>query len=94
MTRKELAAALIEKAGFEASKVAEFVDQVFEIMKEALERGEKVKIPGLGISKVREKAARRGRSPKTGDRIEISARRVVSFKPSGVLRKALNRGDA
>jgi integration host factor subunit alpha len=91
MTRKELAAVLIEKAGFEASKVAEFVDQVFEIIKEALEKGEKVKIPGFGVFIVRGKKARLGRNPKTGDRVEISARQVVSFKPSGVLRRTLNR---
>ena len=62
-----------------------FVDQVFEIMKEALERGEKVRISGFGNFTVREKRARRGRNPKTGERMEISARRVVSFKPSGTL---------
>jgi integration host factor subunit alpha len=91
MTRKELAAVLIEKAGLEAGKIDEFVDQVFEIMKEALERGEKIKIPGFGVFKVRAKAARKGRNPKSGERMEISARRVVSFKPSPVLRQTLNR---
>jgi integration host factor subunit alpha len=93
MTRKELAAVLIEKAGFEAGKIPEFVDQFFEIMKEALEKGENVKIPGFGVFNVRGKKARLGRNPRTGDRMQISARRVVGFKPSGVLRKALNRGD-
>jgi integration host factor subunit alpha len=92
MTRKELAAVLIEKAGFEASKVSEFVDQVFEIIKGALERGEKFKIPGFGTFTVREKRARIGRNLKTGDKMEISGRRVVIFKPSGELRKTLNRG--
>jgi integration host factor subunit alpha len=92
MTRKELAAVLIEKAGFEGTKVAEFVDQVFEIMKEALESGEKVKIPGFGVFIVRRKKARLGRNPKTGDRVEISARRVVIFKPGDALRKTLNGG--
>jgi len=92
MTRKELAAVLIERAGFEAGKIAEFVNQVFEIMKEALEKGEKVKIPGFGIFTLREKAARAGRKPRSGERMQISARRVVTFKPSGMLRKTLNRG--
>ena len=70
------------------------MDLLFEAMVEALDRGEKIKIPGFGVFKVRAKAARKGRNPKTGDRIEIPARRVVSFKPSGAVRKALNRGDA
>ena len=91
MTRKELAAVLIEKAGFDASKVAEFIDQVFESMKEDLEKGEKIKIPGFGIFAVRENAARKGRNPQTGEKIEIAGRRVVKFKPSLILRKALNR---
>ena len=63
MTRKELAAVLIEKAGFEAGKIAEIVDQVFEIMKEALEKREKIKIPGFGVFNVRGKKARLGRNP-------------------------------
>ena len=92
MIRKELAAGLTEKAGFKASKASEFVDQVFEVMKEALERGEKVKIPGFGNFTVLEKRARRGRNPKTGKMIQISGRRVVTFKPGAVLRKTLNRG--
>ena len=92
MTRRELAAGLIEKAGFEAGKASEFIDQVFEIMKEALEKGEKVKIPGFGNFTVREKRARTGRNPKTGNKVEISARRVVIFKPGDALRKTLNRG--
>ena len=62
-------------------------------MGETLERGEKIKIPGFGVFNVREKKARLGRNPKSGERMEISARRVVGFKPCGVLRKALNRGD-
>ncbi len=91
MTRKELTTVLIEKAGFEASKVAESVDQVFEIMKEALEKGEKIRISGFGNFTVREKRARAGRNPKTGDKVEISARRVVTFKPGDALNKTLNR---
>ena len=94
MTKKELSAMLGEKGLFPASREAEFVDLFFEAMVEALERGEKIKIPGFGVFKVREKAARLGRNPKTGDRMQISARQVVTFKSSGVLRKALNRGDA
>ena len=91
MTRKEFSEMLGEKSLFAASKCAEFVDMVFEAMAEALERGEKIKISGFGNFGVKEKAARRGRNPQTGDKMEISARRVVKFKPSAVLRKTLNK---
>jgi integration host factor subunit alpha len=75
-------------------KLAEILakNQVSKIVRETLERGEKIKIPGFGIFTVREKAARKGRNPRTGGRMQISARRGVTFKPSGVLRRTLNRG--
>jgi len=91
MTRKELSAMLGEKSLFPPSKCAEFVDMVFKIMAETLERGEKIKISGFGNFVLKEKAARRGRNPQTGDKMEIAARRIVKFKPGAVLRKTLNR---
>jgi integration host factor subunit alpha len=66
------------------------VDSVFDIMKDCLARGEKIKISGFGNFVVKEKKARRGRNPQTGQEIEISARRVLTFKSSQVLRKALS----
>jgi integration host factor subunit alpha len=91
MTRKELATVLKEKTHFPESQNAEFVDVFFEAMVGALERGEKIKIPGFGNLTVREKRARMGKNPKTGETMQISARRVVTFKPSPVLRETLNR---
>ena len=91
MTRKELSVILEEKTLFPASKCAEFVDIIFEIMAETLERGEKIKISGFGNFVLKEKAARTGRNPQTGEKMEIAARRVVKFKPGAVLRKTLNR---
>jgi len=80
-----------EKTLFSASKCAEFVDMVFEIMAQTVEKGEKIKISGFGNFVVRMKATRTGRNPQTGEKMEISARRVLKFKPSLLLRKALNR---
>jgi len=60
-------------------------------MAETLERGEKIKISGFGNFVLKEKAARRGRNPQTGEKIEVAARRIVKFKPGAVLRKTLNR---
>ncbi len=92
ITRKEMAAILSKKTYFSAKESAEYLDLVFEIMAESLERGEKVKISGFGNFTVRQKRARRGRNPKTGEEVQILARRVVTFKPSPILRKAVNKG--
>ena len=92
MTRKELAASLSKEAYFSAEKSSEFVNQVFEILIETLERGEKIKISNFGNFTVREKRARTGRNPKTGEKMQIPGRRVVTFKPSLILRKTLSRG--
>ena len=91
ITRKEFSEMLGEKSLFSASKCAEFVEMVFEAMAETLEKGEKIKITGFGNFVVRDKAARTGRNPLTGEKMEIAARRVVTFKPSLLLRKALNK---
>jgi integration host factor subunit alpha len=69
---------------------AKIVESVFEIMKDSLARGEKIKISGFGNFSVKDKKSRRGRNPQTGSEIEISARKVLTFKSSQVLRKALN----
>lgn len=69
---------------------AEIVDMLFEAIKETLSRGEAVKVSGFGNFVVRDKKARVGRNPQTGRDIEISARRVLTFKPSQVLKDQLN----
>jgi integration host factor subunit alpha len=59
-------------------------------MKTTLERGEKIKIAGFGNFVVKDKSTRRGRNPQTGDEIEISSRRILTFKPSQVLKSSIN----
>ena len=59
-------------------------------IKDTLARGEKIKLSGFGNLVVRDKNSRIGRNPQTGDEITISARRVLTFKPSQVLKNALN----
>ncbi len=90
MTKADLVETIYEKIGFSRKESAEIVDLVFDLMKETLENGEKIKISGFGNFLVRQKRSRKGRNPQTGEEIEISARRVLTFKPSQVLRKALN----
>jgi integration host factor subunit alpha len=90
MTKADLVETIYEKIGFSRKESAEIVDLVFDLMKETLENGEKIKISGFGNFTVRQKRSRKGRNPQTGREIQITARRVLSFKPSQVLRKALN----
>lgn len=90
MTKADLIESVYEEIGFSKKEAAELVDLVFETMKETLERGEKIKISGFGNFVVREKRSRVGRNPQTGTEITISERRVLTFKPSQVLKDALN----
>jgi len=66
------------------------VETVFSIIKNTLETGEKIKIAGFGNFVVKQKADRRGRNPQTGETITIVARRILTFKPSQVLKNAIN----
>ena len=91
MTKADIIEAVYEKVGgFSKKEAAEIVESVFNQIKETLERGEKIKISGFGNFIVREKKARIGRNPQTGEEITISARRVLTFKPSQVLKNVLN----
>lgn len=91
MTKAEIIDSVYEKVGgFSKKEAAEVVEAVFDAMKEVLAEGEKIKLSGFGNFVVREKAARVGRNPQTGEEIVIAARRVLTFKPSQVLKEALN----
>ena len=90
MTKAEIVEQIYERVGFSKKESADLVEKVFEIIKETLRDGEKVKISGFGNFVVRRKVARKGRNPKTGEEIEISRRRVVTFRPSQILRKVAN----
>ena len=91
MTKADMVKIICEKMGFALKESTEIVEQVFDILKETLEGGEKIKISGFGNFNIRAKRPRKGRNPKSGEGIVISGRRVVTFKPGNVLRKALNR---
>ena len=93
MTKAEIVEQIYERVGFSKKEAAELVEKVFEIMKETLAEGEKVKISGFGNFVVREKNARKGRNPQTGQEILLDARRVLTFKPSLVLKNVLNESD-
>ncbi len=91
MTKADLVESSDEKIGFSKKVAADSVEMIFDTIKETLEKGEKIKISGFGNFVVRSKRPRMGRNPQTGQEIEISARRVLTFRPSQVLKQALNR---
>jgi integration host factor subunit alpha len=92
MTKADLVELIYERVGFSKKEACEVVELVFAIIKENLRRGEKVKISGFGSFHVNHKRARRGRNPQTGQPIIIDPRRVLSFKPSQVLKQSVNNG--
>lgn len=94
MTKADIIEAVYEQVGgFSKKEAAEIVESVFKQIKDTLKDGEKIKISGFGNFIVREKKARIGRNPQTGEEITISARRVLTFKPSQVLKDVLNGGN-
>ncbi len=89
MTKAHIVEELYEKVGFSKRQATDLVELVFDTLKETLAKGEKIKISGFGNFILREKRTRTGRNPQTGESIEISARRVLTFKPSQILKEAV-----
>jgi integration host factor subunit alpha len=90
-TKADIANAVYEQVGgFSKRESAALVDLTFDILKETLTSGEKVKISGFGNFVVRYKKPRVGRNPLTGEEITISARHVATFKASPVLKQHVN----
>ena len=90
MTKTDIVKKISLITDFTKKESSEIVERVFDVVKSTLGAGEDIKIAGFGNFEVKEKAARRGRNPQTGEIIEISPRRVLTFKPSQVLKKSLN----
>lgn len=91
MTKADIVERIYVSTGMTQKESSEMVETVFSIMKSTLETGETLKISGFGSFVVKQKNDRRGRNPQTGETITIEARRVLSFKPSPVLRDAINK---
>jgi integration host factor subunit alpha len=90
LTKADVVEAIYEKIGISKKEAADLVELVFDTIKGNLSQGQKIKISGFGNFVVREKRSRVGRNPQTGQNIEISARRVLTFRPSQVLRAEVN----
>lgn len=90
VTKTQLIDAVANTSGHTKKDLEGVVDAVLEQMGEALSKGEKVDLRGFGSFVMREKKARTGRNPKTGEAIEISARKAITFKPSKELATKVN----
>ncbi len=90
MTKADMVELVYDRIGVSKREATSIVETIFDIIKETLENGENVKISGFGSFNIQHKKPRRGRNPQTGEEITISARRVLSFKASNVLREQLN----
>lgn len=86
LTKAEMAERLFEELGLNKREAKEIVEQLFEEIRGALERGHQVKLSGFGNFDLRDKNERPGRNPKTGEEIPITARRVVTFRPGQKLK--------
>lgn len=91
VTRADLSQALLREIGLSRNESAELVDMILDEMTQALERGEQVKISSFGTFMVRQKYERKGRNPKTGEEVPITPRKVISFRPSQMLKGRINK---
>ena len=94
LTKAELAELLFEQVGLNKREAKDMVDTFFDEIRQALERGESVKLSGFGNFQLRDKPQRPGRNPKTGEAIPISARRVVTFHASQKLKAHIESLEA
>jgi integration host factor subunit alpha len=91
MTKADLVEIIFEKVGLSKKEAQDIIEIIFDTIKQAFQEGESVKISGFGTFNVRKKAARRGRNPQTGEELEITPRRVLTFKASNQLKAALEK---
>jgi integration host factor subunit alpha len=92
LTRMDLSEAVFREVGLSRNESAQLVESVLQHMSDALAEGEQVKISSFGTFSVREKTARMGRNPKTGEEVPISPRRVLTFRPSHLMRERVAAG--
>ncbi|MCB2115600.1 MAG: integration host factor subunit alpha [Rhodobacteraceae bacterium] len=93
LTRMDLSEAVFREVGLSRNESAQLVEGVLKHMSDALVAGETVKISSFGTFSVRDKSARMGRNPKTGDEVPIHPRRVLSFRPSHLMKDRVAAGN-
>ncbi len=90
MKKAELVELVAEKAGLTKADATRAIEALFETVKDAMVKGDKVAIPGFGTFSVGDRAAREGRNPQTGATVQIAACKSAKFKASSALKEALN----
>ncbi|WP_306116332.1 MULTISPECIES: integration host factor subunit alpha [unclassified Roseovarius] len=93
LTRMDLSEAVFREVGLSRNDSAQLIENVLEYMSDALVRGEQVKISSFGTFSVRDKSARIGRNPKTGEEVPINPRRVLTFRPSHLMKDRVAAGN-
>ncbi|WP_281857778.1 integration host factor subunit alpha [Litoreibacter halocynthiae] len=93
LTRMDLSEAVFREVGLSRNESADLVESVLKHMSDALVTGQQVKISSFGTFSVREKSARIGRNPKTGEEVPIHPRRVLTFRPSHLMKDRVASGN-
>ncbi|WP_299789708.1 integration host factor subunit alpha [uncultured Marivita sp.] len=93
LTRMDLSEAVFREVGLSRNESADLVEAVLNHMSDALVEGEQVKISSFGTFSIRDKAARVGRNPKTGEEVPINPRRVLTFRPSHLMKDRVAAGN-
>lgn len=93
LTRMDLSEAVFREVGLSRNESADLVESILTHMSDALVSGEQVKISSFGTFSVRDKAARVGRNPKTGQEVPINPRRVLTFRPSHLMKDRVADGN-
>jgi integration host factor subunit alpha len=91
MTKADLVEKIFEKIGLSKKEAQEIIEILFDTMKQTFIEGESVKISGFGTFNIRQKMSRRGRNPQTGEELEITPRRVISFRTSNQLKSVMEK---
>lgn len=91
MKKSEMISVIAEKTGVSKSEAEKVFNATFDMFKEELAKGEKVSVAGFGTFKISERAAREGRNPLTGEKLQIAASKSVSFKVGTELKKVVNK---
>ena len=94
LTRMDLNEAVFREVGLSRNESADLVESVLNHISDAMVKGEQVKISSFGTFSLRDKSARVGRNPKTGDEAPISPRRVLTFRPSHLLKERVSTGNS
>lgn len=94
MTKADLVDIIFGKVGLSKIESQNIIEMIFDTIRQTLVEGESVKVSGFGTFNVKKKNARRGRNPKTGDELQITPRRVITFRASNHFKDLIEKTDA